>query len=122
MKAAETVKANNFDTAVQQVPKEWGIDIPDTISAAEKGFYHVLVVERQHIPEQERYVTRPRIVKLRPEFWNNKKSPIDKTMATLGYRNRFVIHDPSKPEVAPKKAGRPSKAKTEENKETQSED
>ena len=121
MKAAKTIKANNFEQTVNQVPKEWGIDIPDTISELEKDYYHILIVTRTHIPEQETYRTSARVSKVRADFWNHKKNPIDKSWAALGYRNRFVLHDPSKPAPAPKKAaGRPKKS--EESKETSSED
>lgn len=105
-------KANNYEQTIKQVPNEWGITIPDTIDELSKGYYHVLMVQRQHIPEQETYKTTSKVTQFQPEMWNRKKNSVKDMLPTLGYKHCFILHDPLKKEVV--KAKEPVKENIEE--------
>ncbi len=92
------MKANNYEQTIKQVPNEWGITIPETIDELNKGYYHVLMVQRQHIPEQETYRTSAKVTQFQPEMWNKKKGSVKDLLPTLGYKHCFILHDPLKKE------------------------
>ena len=105
------MKANNFEQTINQVPKEWGIKIPDSIDDACKSYYHILMVRRTHIPEQETYKTTSYVQQYDHTSWN-RKGGVKENLGLLGYTKCFVLHDPTKKEeiVEEKKpAGRPKK-------------
>jgi hypothetical protein len=108
------MKANNYEQTIKQVPNEWGITIPDTIDELSKGYYHVLMVTRQHIPEQETYRTISKVTQFSSEMWNNKKYGIKDQLPTLGYKHCFILHDPTKKEEVKEKVEAPKEEVKEE--------
>jgi hypothetical protein len=110
------MKANKFNQTVNQVPKEWGITIPDSIDDACKDYFHVLIVKRTHLPEQETYSTSAIVQQFNVEAWS-RKGGVKENLPMLGYTKTFILHDPTvkeevKEEVkaeVKKPAGRPKK-------------
>lgn len=103
------MKANNYEQTLKQVPKEWGINVPDSISDACKDYYHVLMVRRENNPELETYHTVASVQQYPKDGWNKRKGAIKDMLPILGYKHMFILHDPTKKVEPVKKAGRPKK-------------
>ena len=86
------MKANNFEELSNNIPNEWGVKISQEIEEAEKDLFHVVIVNRTHIPSQERYTTKAYVQKFNEQAWNNTKS----LLPSLGYTRCFILHDPTK--------------------------
>ena len=113
MKTAERIKANSFEQTINQVPNEWGVEVPETIAASCKDYYHVLLIQRTNDPALERYTTTASVQQFPKDSWVSRKGGIKDTLPLLGYKHAFILHDPTKPEVK-KPAGRPKKKVAEE--------
>ena len=106
------MKANRFDQALSQIPKEWGVSIPDSIAEGTEKYFHVIMVKRTHIPAEETYRTQAYVQQYPQEAWL-KKGGVKDNLPLLGYNKAFILHDPTiKVEVKveeKKPAGRPKK-------------
>ena len=106
------MKANRFDQALSQIPKEWGVSIPDSIAEGTESYFHVIMIKRTHIPAEETYKTVSYVQQYPQEAWL-KKGGVKDNLPLLGYNKAYILHDPTVKVVAPKEekkpAGRPKK-------------
>lgn len=94
------MKANNLEDCKSNIPNDWGVNVPNEVTDEEKHLYHVLIVNRTHIPSEERYTTKSYVQKFNEQAWTNTKPQLSQ----LGYTRVFILHDPTKKEpIAAKK-------------------
>lgn len=114
------IKPNKLAECQKQA-SGFDVEIPSEINEHEKGYYHLAYVEKVHRADLQRYDERVTIIKINQTDYITKidskstKGSDANTMALLGYKDLFILHDPTV-RVAPKKKAAPKKTepKTEE--------
>ena len=105
------MKANKLEQVKSSLPSEFnGIAFNEEVSAKEKGHYHILELNKVHIPHEERYILTARVKKYHENVWLASKDELRKQ----GYKHMYILHDPTIETVKPKKAPKKAEVKTEE--------
>lgn len=99
------IKSNNFDACKKQCATWESVNVPTEINEEEKHLYHLLFVEVIHRAREQRYDIRQSIIKLNVNDYIQKVQKRNE-FAILGYTNLFVLHDPTKKVVEPKKSAK----------------
>jgi len=100
----------------QKQASGFDVEVPQEINKVDESFYHLFLVEKVHRRAAQRYDDRATIIKMNETDYITKivgkstKGSKANTMALLGYKNLFILHDPTVKAPVKKKATPKKKA------------